>query len=296
MQTASIQPAFPYTSSALFTMDTCCFQCSVRTIKYRVAAMMEKLPAGAWEEAVKPRMILPLLHRLSTIDPLRRMPLRWLESDGLPELCPRHSSLVTTRYWELCRMMKVGPPVEDNDVFFLTFHAMASNIMHIIIMREGQPVFVDDYTGLWHQISIVSGADSIVTEIRDIISRARSGRRLKIEGVVQHVQRCGAVDYALFLAEHMGRVLTPEDFRQQALDRMCAGLRAGKRREVAKIKTLSMALHPKSAMAGIRTLGPDLLRMCVKAVKVEKIVLWEEVLEKWLAPLVGVKEEGVVDG
>jgi hypothetical protein len=283
-------PTFPYTAPALFTMEACCFQCSVRMIKLRVASMIEKLPSGAWEEAVKPRMIMPLMHRLSVMDPMRRMPLLWLESDGLPEACPRHCSMVTLRYWELCRMVKNGPG-DDNDTFFLSFHALASNIMHIIVMRESQPGHPDNYTGLWHQISILSGADSIVTELRDIISRVRSGRRIKLEGVVQHIQRCGAVDYALFLADHMGLTIPEDDFRRQALDRMCGGLALGRKREAAKIHTLRMALHPRSTVAGIRVLGPDLLRMCVlQAVNVERIVLWEEVLKKWLEPMVGVKE------
>jgi hypothetical protein len=281
---------FPYTSPTLFSKDSCCFQCSVRTIKFNVAAMIEHLPTEAWEEAVKPRMILPLLRRLSMIDPVRRMPLLWLET--LPPVCPRDVSLVTVRYWELCRMMHAGP--SDSDVFFMTFHSLASNIMHILVVREGQPIFPEDHTGIWHQISVVCGADSILTEIRDIISRARRGNRLQIEGVVQFVQRCGAVDYALFMAESMGRALTEGDFRQQALVKMCNGLKKGRRREAAKIKTLRMALHPRSTSAGIKRLGPDLLLMCVRAVKeVERIVLWEEVLEKWLdkipalAPSVG---------
>ena len=285
MQYLSTQPIFPYTSRTLFAKDACCFQCSIRTIKYNIVAMIENLPAGAWEEAVKPRMIVPLLRRLSFIDPMRRMPLLWLED--LPPACPRDASLVTTRYWELCRMMHAGPTTgKDTDVFFLTFHSLASNIMHIIVVREGQPVFAEEHTGIWHQIAIISGADSIVTEVRNIISRARKGSRLQIEGVVQFIQRCGAVEYALFLAENMSRVMTKGDFRLQALDRLCEGLKKGQRREAAKIRTLRMALHPRSS-AGIKRLGPDLLRMCVQAVRVERIVLWEEVLEKWLEKLPG---------
>jgi hypothetical protein len=277
--------AFPFTSPSLFTMDSCCFQCSVRTIKGHIGSMMEKLPADAWSEAVKPGMILPTLRRISVMDPMRRMPLRWLESDGFPIARPMNGCLVTVRYWELCRMMHAGPS-EDDGAFFLSMHALASNIMHIIVMREARSIHPDAYTGLWHQISVISGADSIVTELRDVISRARSGRRLKIEGVVQHIERCGAVDYAFFLAEHMGLVLTKEDFRQQALDRVCDGLRAGRRREAARIRALGMALHRRSTGAAIRALGADLLRMCAaQAARVEKIVLWEEVLEKWLEPM-----------
>jgi hypothetical protein len=276
----------PFPSIRLFSMDACCFQCSVRTMKTRVSEMMETLPDGAWEEAVRPKLVLPVLRRLSLMDRLRRMPLKWLESDGLPMLCPRNSCLVVVRYWELCRMLKVGPG--DNEVYFLTMHSLASNIMHIMVVRENQPLTHDEYTGLWHQISIISGADSIATELRDIVSRARSGRRLKIEGVVQHVERCGAVEYALFLADHMGRLLIKEDFRQQALDRLCDGLRKGLKREADKLHTLRMALHRRSG-AGIKAIGSDLLRLCVAAVRTEKIVLWEEVLEKWLVqmPVVG---------
>jgi hypothetical protein len=280
---------FPYTSPTLFSKDACCFQCSVRTIKFNVAAMIEHMPTEAWEEAVKPRMILPLLRRLSMIDPVRRMPLLWLET--LTPVCPRDVSLVTVRYWELCRMMHAGP--SESDVFFMTFHSLASNIMHILVVREGQPILPEDHTGVWHQISVVCGADSVLTEIRDIISRARRGNRLQIEGVVQFIQRCGAVDYALFMAEGMGRVLTEGDFRLQALDKMCNGLNKGRQREAAKISALRMALHPRSTSAGIKRLGSDLLLACVQAVKVERIVLWEEVLERWLdkvhtlAPSVG---------
>lgn len=281
-----MQLSFPYSAPVLYTMEACCFQCSVRMIKLRVSSMIETLPAGAWDEAVKPLMVMPLMRRLSVLDPMRRMPLLWLES--MPEACPHHCSMVTSRYWELCRMAKNGPG--DDDTFFLSFHALASNIMHIIIMRESQPVHPDHYTGLWHQISILSGADSIVTELRDILSRVRSGRRIKIEGVVQHVQRCGAVDYALFLVDRMNLALPDDDFRRKGLDKLCDGLKLGRRREAAKLHTLRMALHPRSTVAGIRLLGPDLLRMCVlQAVKVERIVLWEEVLQKWLEPLVGVK-------
>ena len=94
-------PTFPYSAPVLYTMEACCFQCSVRMIKLRVSSMIETLPAGAWDEAVKPLMIMPLMRRLSVLDPMRRMPLLWLESDGLPEGCPVNCSTVTLRYWEL---------------------------------------------------------------------------------------------------------------------------------------------------------------------------------------------------
>ncbi len=99
---------------------------------------------------------------------------------------------------------------------------------------------------------------------------------------MQYIERCGAVDYALFLANRMGHMLTDEDFRQQALNRVCEGLVKGRQLQAAKIHALRMALHPRAVAAGIKVIGSDLLRMCVQWVATEKIVLWEEVLEKWL--------------
>ena len=102
-----------------------------------------------------------------------------------------------------------------------------------------------------------------------------------MKGTVQYIERCGAVDYALFMAEQMGSIWDKGDARQRALDQLKEGLHAGRRVDVAKIRTLRMALHKRS-LAGIGVLGSDLLRMCARGVKEQKVVLWEEVLWKWL--------------
>ncbi len=95
-----------------------------------------------------------------------------------------------------------------------------------------------------------------------MISRATSGRTLKMKGTVQYIELCGAVDYALFMAEQMGSIWDKGDARQKALDQLKEGLRARRRVEADKRHPLCMKLHKRS-MAGIGVLGSDLLRMCV---------------------------------
>ena len=99
--------SFPYSLPTIHGTKTCCFYCATRSVKGRVAEMLEALPSDVWETAVKPEMILPLMRRISLADPLRRMPLAWLEE--LPLQCPRHCSQATARYWEMCRMVGKGP-------------------------------------------------------------------------------------------------------------------------------------------------------------------------------------------
>lgn len=250
--------------------------------------MLENLPSGAWEESVKPMILLPVLRRVSLFDPLRRMPISWLDiaSDNTQPFPIQYTGnpncLVATRYWELCRMLRMGP--EDNEVFFVTFHALACNIMHIIIVREGHNIHPDNYVGLWHQVMVLGGStDHIVGELKELISRARSGRRLKIESTVQYIERCGAVEYALFLIARMGSVLNKEDYRQRALETLRLAVIDGRKQHIAKLRMFSMALHPRSSGALVRMLGPDLMRMCLRGVETEKIILWEGVLKKWLS-------------
>ena len=291
---STTQDLFHYIQPSIYSTYSCCFHCSVRSVKSRISAMLENMPLDAWEESVKPTMILPILRRMSLFDPLRRMPIRWLDTEEAfpPQYIGNPDCLVTTRYWELCRMLRVGP--EDSETFFVTFHALACNIMHIIIVREGHHIHPDNYMGLWHQVMVIGGStDNIMGELRELISRARSGRRLKIEGAAQYIERCGAVEYALFLIRRMGSMLNKEDFRQRALDALCLAVIKGRTQHMAKLHTFRMALHPRSSGALVRTLGPDLMRMCLCGVETEKIVLWEGVLKKWLCAEDGDQKSGL---
>jgi hypothetical protein len=67
-----------------------------------------------------------------------------------------------------------------------------------------------------------------------------------------------------------------------------------KQNTVSKYKALVMALHPRSTnTAAIKMLGSDLLRLCVKSVRIERVVTWEEVLIDWLWPVLVGDEECV---
>ena len=123
--------------------------------------MISKLPTGAWEKTVKPLMVMPLLLRLSLIDPLRRMPLSWLDSDKLPDDYPVHitnnTDLVAIRYWELCSMMKEGPLADEGSGFFVNMHKLAYGVLHIILSRETHQIPSGRYFGLQQQIYVLGG-------------------------------------------------------------------------------------------------------------------------------------------
>ena len=295
-------PVFPFTHPALYEREPCCFRCSMRTLHTHVAHMIGNLPPGAWETAVKPRIVLPLLRRLSTLDPLRRMPLRWLEQGGEahPEHCPAgggaegggvhdFSTQVVIKYWEMCRMAKVGPKgSHDKQVFFKTLLGLISSVLYTIAAREKHSVAMKSFLALEQQISILNGWDSIYEEIKDVITRSSQWLAHDITRVAKNIARCGAVDYALFVVERRRRSFESNEAAAVALDQLRDALLAGRANEAAKIRALLMALHPRSTGAAIRALGPDLLRVCVRAVPVERIVLWEEVLVEWLAVEMGV--------
>ena len=284
--TTAIPLVFPHqtTPNAIFSVNACCFHCSIRVVKSQISAVTENMPPDAWEKSVKPAMILPLLRRLALVDPLRRMPLYWLDEDRLefPPNCPFNTGNgIVVRYWELCHMLRVGP--SNREIFFSSFQALASNIMNIMITREGLAIPPEVYLGLWHQVAVIGGADNIVSELRELLARARSGRQLRIEELARYIERCGAVDYVFFLVEKMASEMGAQDFRRRTLNNLCLALSRGRDQRAAKFHAFRMALHPRSVDSQVRTLGPDLMLMCMKWDSLERIVLWEEVLGKWLA-------------
>lgn len=56
--------------------------------------------------------------------------------------------------------------IGDNEVYFLTLHALASSIMSLLVVREGLSISPEVYTGLWQQITILSGADGVFAEVK----------------------------------------------------------------------------------------------------------------------------------
>ena len=294
-------PTFPHKHPALNASERCCFRCSMRSLQMRVAQMSLRLPPGAWERKVRQEMVLPLLRRLSLFDPLRRMPLRWLEEEGggLPAVCPvsceeeeeagDQSTKIKALYWELCHMTRTGPAEvkkKKHGEFFERLGSKAYNILHIITVFEGRAVQEEARVGLSTQIRALKRRDDVYTEINYMaINESRGHRNADPRPLAQRLRWCGAEEYGLFLVEHLRP--PPESCGPgvgRALDKLRDAVVAGRANEAAKVRALRMALHPRSAAAGIRVLGSELLRLCALGAgeKAPKIVLWEEVLAEWL--------------
>lgn len=285
---------FPYTHERLYCCESCCFRCSLRTLQTQVATMIVKLPDGAWEKKVKPLMVLPLLHRLSLVDPLRRMPLSWLDAEKFPSEYPDHPDRVVGRYWVLCEMAKAGP-VNDGEGyrggFFKHMHRLACGLLDAL--RTERVVPADVCLGLRQQIYILGGNDGIVNEIKEFVTLANRGVKMNIENRAVILDRYGALDYAVFLVEKMDGSVSNSEMVRERLGTLHKELMVVKQNTVSKYKALVMALHPRSTNTAIKMLGSDLLRLCVKSVTIERVVSWEEVLIDWLWPVLVGDEECV---
>jgi hypothetical protein len=269
----------------------------MRSLQSHTSMLVRRLPPGAWERAVLPRMVLPPLRRLSVLDPLHRMPLAWIEEGG--QLRPplggvreggETDQVIVVRYWALCKMAKDG--LQEDEDFFSMFYSLASSIMHTMVVRETMYIPPDTFMGLHHQIFVLTGRDGIYGEIKELVSRANKGIDLNICGVAIYIRRCGAEDYALFVIERMSTTTKSNQRGNDALQQLRDALLKGRANEAAKTHALRMALHPRATGAAIRVLGGDLLLLCAReARRREKIVLWEDVLAEWLEPML-VEEEG----
>ena len=138
------------------------------------------------------------------------------------------------------------------------------------------------YIGLQQQIYVLGGHDGIVAEIRDFMAKTNKRHKIDVACTAHYIERCGAVDYALFIIKKTSTSISNSEMVQDELVELLNALLDKKHNVVAKNRTLCMALHQKSTSAAIKVLGPDLLRMCVQWVKTERVVLWEEVLAEWL--------------
>jgi hypothetical protein len=276
----------PFTHPRLYNKDACCFHCSVRTLKHGVSTLLGKLPPDAWETAAKPLIVIPLLRRLSLIDPLRRMPLLWLErADAVPEECPAGVCSVVVRYWDMCRMVWAGP--EDGDsMFFDAMHALASYTLATIMRGGGGfPVPKEDESfGLHKRILTLAGADPVAEEINRLMAnRIILQTPVDITQAVRVIRCTGAQEYALFLIDRAHASFMDNDVRKTMLLALRNAVLDTLRTESAKLRALRMALHPRSTAARVRMLGPDLLRMCMGHAGRARVVMWEEVLAGWLA-------------
>jgi hypothetical protein len=282
-----LQNKMPFKGRHLYAFDACCFICSHSALKTAINTMIHKLPQDAWEQTVKDRLVLPILRSLSLLDPLRRMPMQWLEKP--PALCPYdNKDRVTGLFWELCHMVERGPGQYTKN-YFLTMHTLSLNITHIIIFNHG--VSPEEYWALREQIYILDGFDGVVTEIKDVVSRGGRGAPIRMNISAEYIHRCGAVDYALFMIEKMHGLVHHNEKSVQALDDLKNALVAIQGNEKAKLHSLRMALHPRAKGVGIGMLGADLLQLCVEKSRRKPIVLWEDVLDEWLTPLMMQRSE-----
>lgn len=277
---------FPFTHPALYTNDSCCFHCSLRTLKHKVSTLIDKLPPGAWENKAKPLMVVPLLRRLSLIDPLRRMPLLWLErAEAVPEQCPAGACSVVVRYWDLCRMLWTGPEMGDS-LFFDAMHALATYALFSITGGgEGRPVPPEDESlGLRKRIVMLAGADPVADEVNRFMADAiiKQLPAVDFKHLVRVIRCTGSQEYALFLIDRAHSSFAVSDVRRLALLELRDAVMDTLHIETAKLRALSMALHPRSIDALVRMIGPDLLRMCAGHAGRERIVMWEEALVGWL--------------
>lgn len=264
----------------LYAAEPCCFNCSIRSLKAEISSMIANLPQGAWEKAVKPRMVLPILRSLSLLDPRRRLPLSWLhECSVFPE---GRDADVVFLYWELCSMVHLGPGAFKRG-FFIALHSKALAIIHLIASTHSVPH--DSYWGLRERIYVLDGFDGIMTEIKDIVSRSSRGRSTNAEASAQYIWRSGGFYYALFLIAKMFPEVAHNPDVTAALDNVLHALHAVQRNEKKKILSLCMALHSKSENALIGMLGSDLLQLCVEQTRHVPSVLWEDVLSEWLRPI-----------
>ena len=283
----SCPSAFPFTHPTIYAHDACCFHCSLRALKHKVATLLAKLPPGAWERHAKPLIVLPLLRRLSLIDPLRRMPLRWLErAEAVPAQCPAGACPVVVRYWDLCRMLWAGPEKEGDALFFDAMHALASYALFSITRGgEGQPVPREDESlGLQKRIVMLAGADPIAEEMHRFMAGTLIAQQPPVDvGHLVRVIRCTeAQEYALFLIDRAHSSFAAGDVRQAALQGLRDAVLDTLRAETAKLRALCMALHPRSTGAQVRVLGLDLLRVCAGHAGRGRLVTWEEALVGWL--------------
>lgn len=277
----------PFLATIYPIADQCCFQCTLRMGRVRIDAMLDKLPPGAWENEVKPRLVVPVLRRLSAFDPLGRLPLSWIDDrdDGRARPAPLSGgTLVVVRYWDLCKLVREGP--EGNCAFFPMLHSLASNIMHTLTVREpGRHSGSPAAALLWRQVSLFSGNDPIIHELRSFLGGARSAtrRELRISNLADSIEKRGAVDYCLFIAQRLRAGFAPTDRRSKPLDALVGALCGKLGARAARRWAFAMALHRRSTGAAVRVLGLDLVRLC--AVMSEDgcaAVLWEDVLGRWL--------------
>jgi hypothetical protein len=276
-----LQNKMPFKCRHLYAFDVCCFICSHSALKTAINTMIHKLPQDAWEKTVKDSLVLPILRSLSLLDPLRRMPMQWLEKP--PALCPcDNKDRVAGLFWELCHMVERGPGQYTKN-YFLTMHTLALNITHIIIFNH--VVSPEQHWALREQIYILDGFDGVVTEIKDVVSRGGRGAPIHMNISAEYIHRCGAVDYALFIIEKMYGVVHHNEKSVQALDDLQNALVAIQGNEKGKLHSLRMALHPRAKGVGIGILGADLLQLCVEKIRSKPLVIWEHVLDEWLTPL-----------
>ena len=264
---------FPQSHIELYNDSKCCFDCALRKLKVKTTKMMKELPPGAWEKSVKEKMVLPLLKELSKFDPLKRMPIEWLDAEKHPERYPNTKCMIVVMYWEMCRMFKDGPSPNET-IFFSKIQAMVYTIVDKIrtknIPNEGYPKMLE-------RMQIFDGIDLIHRKLNYYMRNNENGV-LSIHTLIKYIRDRDAMDHAFLIIQRI-------DKKGEVLNGLRDALLSECENEKAKRRALQMALHPRSTNAKIRVLGSDLLSLCAIKKTSEHIVLWEEALGDYLLKL-----------
>ena len=242
----------------------CCFQHATESVKSDIADLIEPIAPELWPVA-RDKMLLPVLHRMADFD--ARLPRQWISAATLPPCPPpptgnteRIKALIQIRFWMLCRMARRPEPR-----VFDTFFSVADSIMTLVVKIEDSCTAAS--AGLWTQISLVANVDPVLQTVSNVANSSKVRDRT---AVVDRLEECGALEYALMLAEHMtGK-------RQHVVDAFVRQLECALERQAAMRTVLAAAMTDTKST--LYPLGSDLLQIVVAHTHEPRLILWEDIL------------------
>ena len=292
---------------------SCCFRCSSESIKAKVDDLISSkypLPNEAAWLAARDRVLLPTLRRIALLDSSHAMPPRWTDlSQPLPPCPPgisrfmgeehRIRSLARIRYWEMCRMARLGyddhqtdfQRLHPNDSLFHAFSALGDSILQLLLLRmqpelasaplpneEARPRLDHDAAvAVWNQIKLIRNHDTVLQIIYNVAeSSARYARRNRRNwgAYVRTMTQCGALEYGRSLAQSMvGRQTDVlKRFAQRIDDEI-------KHQDKMRL-ILAASITDKGS--SLHLLGADMIRLIATHTRIDEPVLWEDVLHPYI--------------
>lgn len=247
----------------------CCVRCGFRKTKLCVDDLIDNMPEEATTLCIQ-HMLRPTMRRIAKLDPTS-MPPRWLEKmpTRLPEIHENTArSLITVRYWEICRIL--GTLSRIHRIILEQLHSLAIAILRKLHTVPG--IHPGDISRAWFQVNLMSNTDSAASVVLLVSESPRSLD--SSAAMVENLAECGALRYALTLAENI------QPRFPTGLEDLRLKIKSQIRNEEHRMLLLATAIT--DADSSLHILGRDMIWRIAQLLRPPRIILWEDLLRPYI--------------